>query len=135
MPVTVVVADDAPDYRLIVRALLKPVPDTLTLVGEAADRKAAPTGHGLQQWHGCLREQVRVGRQSVASDPRRGPAKALRDQIAPDDLRDLYGRGEPPAGPVGPSVPLPAWASAAALSDAESMAGAGGAPKRLEFPL
>ena len=35
--VTVVVVDDAPDYRQIVRALLAAISDVLTIVGEAAD--------------------------------------------------------------------------------------------------
>ena len=34
---TVVVVDDAPDYRQIVRALLAAISDVLTIVGEAAD--------------------------------------------------------------------------------------------------
>lgn len=37
MPVTVVIADDNEDYRLIVRILLRPMSETLTIVGEAAD--------------------------------------------------------------------------------------------------
>jgi DNA-binding NarL/FixJ family response regulator len=37
MPLTIVVADDAGDYREIVRALLRPMSDTVTIVGEAAD--------------------------------------------------------------------------------------------------
>jgi CheY-like chemotaxis protein len=36
-PLTVVVVDDAPDYRQIVRVLLLGVPDMVTIVGEAAD--------------------------------------------------------------------------------------------------
>jgi DNA-binding NarL/FixJ family response regulator len=36
-PLTVVVVDDAPDYRQIVRFLLLGVPDLVTFVGEAAD--------------------------------------------------------------------------------------------------
>jgi DNA-binding NarL/FixJ family response regulator len=41
MPLTIVVADDAADYREIVRALLRPMSDTLTIVGEAADGEEA----------------------------------------------------------------------------------------------
>jgi len=37
MPLTVVVVDDDPDYRLIVRALLRPLSATMIVVGEAAD--------------------------------------------------------------------------------------------------
>ena len=37
MPVTIVVADDDLEYREIVRALLGPMSDTMTIVGEAAD--------------------------------------------------------------------------------------------------
>jgi two-component system, NarL family, response regulator LiaR len=37
MPVTVVVVDDNEDTRLIVRALLRPVNDVMTFVGDAAD--------------------------------------------------------------------------------------------------
>jgi DNA-binding response OmpR family regulator len=39
MPVTVVVVDDNEDTRLIVRALLRPVHDVMTFVGDAADGK------------------------------------------------------------------------------------------------
>jgi len=41
MPLTTVVADDAPDYREMVRALLRPMSDTVTIVGEAADGEEA----------------------------------------------------------------------------------------------
>ena len=41
MPLTIVVADDAADYREIVRALLRPMSDTMTIVGEAADGEEA----------------------------------------------------------------------------------------------
>jgi DNA-binding NarL/FixJ family response regulator len=41
MPLTIVVADDAADYREIVRALLRPLSDTMTIVGEAADGEEA----------------------------------------------------------------------------------------------
>ena len=37
MPVTVVVVDDNEDTRLIVRALLRPVSDVMTFVGDAAN--------------------------------------------------------------------------------------------------
>jgi len=37
MPLTIVVADDAADYRELVRVLLRPLADMLTVVGEAAD--------------------------------------------------------------------------------------------------
>lgn len=37
MPLTIVVADDAADYREMVRALLRRMSDTVTIVGEAAD--------------------------------------------------------------------------------------------------
>jgi DNA-binding NarL/FixJ family response regulator len=41
MPLTIVVVDDAADYREIVRALLRPMSDTMTIVGEAADGEEA----------------------------------------------------------------------------------------------
>jgi DNA-binding NarL/FixJ family response regulator len=41
MPLTIVVADDAADYREMVRALLRPMSDTVTIVGEAADGEEA----------------------------------------------------------------------------------------------
>ena len=41
MPITIVVADDYPDYRLLVRLLLASVSDTITIVGEAADGEEA----------------------------------------------------------------------------------------------
>jgi CheY-like chemotaxis protein len=41
MPVTIVVADDAADYREVVRALLSPMSDTIVLVGEAEDGEQA----------------------------------------------------------------------------------------------
>jgi DNA-binding NarL/FixJ family response regulator len=41
MPLTIVVADDAADYREIVRVLLRPMSDTMTIVGEAADGEEA----------------------------------------------------------------------------------------------
>jgi DNA-binding NarL/FixJ family response regulator len=41
MPLTIVVVDDAPDYRLMVRAILEPVSETMTIVGEAADGEEA----------------------------------------------------------------------------------------------
>ena len=37
IPLTIVVADDAPDYRLIVRTILASVSDMMTIVGEAED--------------------------------------------------------------------------------------------------
>lgn len=37
LPLTVVVVDDSADYRLMVRALLGSAPETMTVVGEAAD--------------------------------------------------------------------------------------------------
>ena len=40
MPVTIVVVDDDMDYRLIVRALLRPLPDVI-VAGEAADGEEA----------------------------------------------------------------------------------------------
>jgi CheY-like chemotaxis protein len=40
MPVTVAVVDDNEDTRLIVRALLRPVRDLMTFVGEAPDGEA-----------------------------------------------------------------------------------------------
>jgi len=36
-PVTIVIADDYPDYRLLVRLLLTSLSDTISIVGEAAD--------------------------------------------------------------------------------------------------
>lgn len=41
MPLTIVVADDAPAYREIVRSLLASVSETLTVVGETADGEEA----------------------------------------------------------------------------------------------
>lgn len=41
MPLTIVVADDDLDYRLIVRALLRTVSDTMTVVGVAEDGEKA----------------------------------------------------------------------------------------------
>ena len=41
MPLTIVVVDDAADYREIVRALLRPMSDTMTIVGGAADGEEA----------------------------------------------------------------------------------------------
>jgi DNA-binding NarL/FixJ family response regulator len=41
MPLTIVVADDAADYREIVRVLLRPMSDTMTIVGEASDGEEA----------------------------------------------------------------------------------------------
>ena len=43
MPLTIVVADDEPDYRMIVRYLLAPMADTMTIVGEAEDGEEAFT--------------------------------------------------------------------------------------------
>ena len=43
MPWTIVVADDAADYREIVRTLLRPMSDTMTMVGEAEDGEQALT--------------------------------------------------------------------------------------------
>ena len=40
-PLTVVVADDASDYREIVRSLLARLSDVVTIVGEAADGEEA----------------------------------------------------------------------------------------------
>ena len=40
-PLTVVVADDTPDYRQIVHFLLLTIPDVVTFVGEAADGEEA----------------------------------------------------------------------------------------------
>jgi DNA-binding NarL/FixJ family response regulator len=41
VPLTIVIVDDDEDFRLIVRALLRSLADTVTLVGEAADGEAA----------------------------------------------------------------------------------------------
>ena len=41
MPVTIVVADDAADYRELVRTLLRPMSDIMTIVGEAEDGEQA----------------------------------------------------------------------------------------------
>jgi DNA-binding NarL/FixJ family response regulator len=41
MPLTIVVADDAADYRELVRTLLRPISDMMTIVGEAADGEEA----------------------------------------------------------------------------------------------
>ncbi len=43
MPLTIVIVDDDEDYRLILRALLRPLVDTATIVGEAADGEAGLT--------------------------------------------------------------------------------------------
>lgn len=43
MPLTIVIIDDDHDYRLIIRALLRPLADTVTIVGEAADGEAGLT--------------------------------------------------------------------------------------------
>jgi DNA-binding NarL/FixJ family response regulator len=41
MPLTIIVVDDAPDYRLLVRSILESVSETMTIVGEAADGEEA----------------------------------------------------------------------------------------------
>jgi len=41
MPLTIVVAEDTPDYRDMVRYLLASMADTMTIVGEAPDGEAA----------------------------------------------------------------------------------------------
>lgn len=41
VPLTIVVVDDAPDYRLLVRSILESVSETMTIVGEAADGEEA----------------------------------------------------------------------------------------------
>lgn len=41
--ITVVIADDFPDYRLLVRLLLTSLSDTISIVGEAADGEEALT--------------------------------------------------------------------------------------------
>jgi two-component system, NarL family, nitrate/nitrite response regulator NarL len=41
MPITVVVADDSPDYRAAVRLVLQPVADMVSVVGEAGDGREA----------------------------------------------------------------------------------------------
>ena len=41
MPLTIVVADDAADYRELVRNLLMPMSDMMTIVGEAEDGEQA----------------------------------------------------------------------------------------------
>ncbi len=41
MPLTIVVADDTPDYRDMVRYLLASMTDTMTIVGEASDGEEA----------------------------------------------------------------------------------------------
>lgn len=43
MPWTIVVVDDDMDYRLIVRALIRPMADTMQVVAEAADGEEALT--------------------------------------------------------------------------------------------
>ena len=37
MPLTIVIIDDDLDYRLIIRALLRPLSDAIAVIGEAAD--------------------------------------------------------------------------------------------------
>jgi DNA-binding NarL/FixJ family response regulator len=41
LPLTIVIVDDDQDFRLIARALLRSLSDTVTVVGEAADGEAA----------------------------------------------------------------------------------------------
>ena len=41
MPLTIVVVDDAADYRDLVRNLLRPISDMVTIVGEAEDGEQA----------------------------------------------------------------------------------------------
>lgn len=41
MALTIVVVDDVPDYRLMVRSVLASVSETMTIVGEAADGEEA----------------------------------------------------------------------------------------------
>jgi NarL family two-component system response regulator LiaR len=41
MPLTIVVVDDAADYRQLIRALLRPMADLVTIVGEAEDGEQA----------------------------------------------------------------------------------------------
>ena len=41
MPLTIVLVDDDLDFRLIARALLRPLSDVVTVVGEAADGQSA----------------------------------------------------------------------------------------------
>ena len=41
VPLTIVIVDDDHDYRLIVRALLGPLADSVTVVGEAGDGQTA----------------------------------------------------------------------------------------------
>ncbi len=41
MPLTIVVVDDAPDYRLLLRSVLASMAETLAIVGEAADGEEA----------------------------------------------------------------------------------------------
>ena len=42
-PLTIVIVDDAPDFRQIVRAILADLPGVVTIVGEAADGEEAST--------------------------------------------------------------------------------------------
>lgn len=42
-PITIVIADDYRDYRLLVRLLLTSLSDTISIVGEAADGEEALT--------------------------------------------------------------------------------------------
>lgn len=41
MPLTLVVVDDDPEFRMIIRYLVAPLPEFITLVGEAADGEEA----------------------------------------------------------------------------------------------
>jgi DNA-binding NarL/FixJ family response regulator len=41
MPVTIVVVDDSSDYRLMIHSILASAPETMTIVGEAADGEEA----------------------------------------------------------------------------------------------
>ena len=43
MPLTIVLVDDDPEYRLIVGYILAPASDTMTIVGEASDGEEALT--------------------------------------------------------------------------------------------
>ena len=62
MSLTIVLVDDDPESRLIVRRLLAPASDTMTIVGEAADGEE----HTPARWHPpCTPADASQGRELV----------------------------------------------------------------------
>jgi hypothetical protein len=108
VPLTIVVVDDALDYRLIVRALLAPESEAMIIVGEAAN--------GEEAWRSsCASSYSEDAYRLVASDS--GADAFVNKRMVYDALlpaiRDLIGRklsGE--SGPPPPSAgPSSAWAA------------------------